>query len=186
MLLPPGNSGTTPPKIRDGLTLDPVPHLDLFGSLIFLVCLLWRQSDIIFGWAKPVPVNAEKFANPRKDQMVVSFAGPAANLLVAMCCFLLLGFVMLFSRLLWPEALAVNLAPLRLLSRLLARLSRQGLVCYGLSEQLLFTSLALGCFNLIPIPPLDGSWILSGLLPQRARNWLSSSVRTVFFFFCCS
>ena len=158
-------------KNQGRLTLNPIPHLDPVGSLILPAILLWRQSDIIFGWARPVPVNPGNFADPRKDHMVVSFAGPAMNLVISIVCFLLLGVLMLFVRILWPEAVAFNLAtPSSPLSLVGPAFASWIVIPVAFLKQLFFTSLVLGCFNLIPIPPLDGSWIFSGLLPQGARN----------------
>lgn len=170
-------------KNQGRLTLNPLPHLDLFGSLILPGILLWRQSDVVFGWARPVPVNPENFADPRKDHMVVSFAGPAMNLAVSMVCFLLLGFFMLFVRIFWPEAQALNLAtPSSSVSLVGPDFAPWIVIAIAFLKQLFYTSLVLGCFNLIPVPPLDGSWIFSGLLPQGARN-LFEKIRPYSFLF---
>ena len=151
------------PRLQGRLTLNPLVHLDPLGSILLLATG--------FGWARPVPVNPENFADPRKDHMIVSFAGPAMNLVISMVCFLLLGVLMLFVRILWPEALALNLAtPSSSLSLVGPAFASWIVIPVAFLKQLFFTSLVLGCFNLIPVPPLDGSWIFSGLLPQGARN----------------
>ena len=103
--------------------------------------------------------------------MRVSFAGPAMNLLVAMICFLILGCIMLFMRLIWPETLSLNFAmPFSSVSLAGPPSARGVLILVVFLKQFFYTSLALGFFNLIPVPPLDGSWILSGMLPQSFSN----------------
>ena len=150
------------------LTLNPVPHLDLFGSLILPAILLWQQSEFLFGWAKPVPVDPRNFKNPQKDHMRVSFAGPAMNLIVAMIIFVILGGIMLFIHLFWPETLSLNLAtPFSPVSLTGPPNTRLLLILVVFLKQFFYTSLVLGFFNLIPVPPLDGSWILAGILPEK-------------------
>lgn len=150
------------------LTLNPIQHLDLFGSIILPAILLFQQAGMVFGWAKPVPVDPRNFKDPQKDHMRVAFAGPAVNLLFAMLCFVLLGGILLFVQIFWPESLwlgfAIPSAPVSLVGPDLARWL---VVIVVFLKQAFYASLVLGCLNLIPIPPLDGSWILSGLLPER-------------------
>ena len=116
-------------KNQGRLTLNPLVHLDTFGSLMILF--------VGFGWAKPVPVDSRYLANPRKDMMKIAFAGPASNLLLA-----LIGGVII-------------------------RLT--GYVDTFTSMLILFTqiNISLAVFNMIPIPPLDGSQIFSGIMIQR-------------------
>jgi Zn-dependent protease len=166
------------------LTLNPVPHLDLFGSLILPAILLFQQSEIMFGWAKPVPVNPENFKDPKKDHMLVSFAGPAMNLIVAMVCFIILAGIMLFIRLFWPGTLSLNFTtPFSPVSLVGPPFARWLLILIVFLKQFFYTSLALGIFNLIPVPPLDGSWILSGLLPQRFGQIFEKTRRFGFVIF---
>ena len=111
------------------LTLNPLAHLDPFGSLMILF--------VGFGWAKPVPVDSRYLANPRVDMMKIAFAGPAANLLLAF-----VGGTII----------------------------RTGLVSGSITLMLLlFTqiNIMLAVFNMIPIPPLDGSQIFSGIMMRR-------------------
>jgi Zn-dependent protease len=153
------------------LTLNPIPHLDLLGSIILPALLLWQGSEFLFGWAKPVPVNPANLKNPKRDHMRVSFAGPAMNLLVCMICFLILGVIILLTRLFWPETLSLNLStPSSSVSLIGPPFARVLVLVVIFLKQLFYTSLILGIFNLIPIPPLDGSWILSGMLPQGFQN----------------
>jgi len=157
---------------REGrITLNPIAHLDLFGSIILPGLLLFRESQVIFGWAKPVPVDPRNFKDPRKDHMVVSFAGPGVNIVIALVCVVVLATIGVGLRLLYPEAQGFNLAsPFTAVSvsgpSNVVWLS--GLIAFV--KQLLYTSLVLGCFNLIPVPPLDGSWIVSGMLSDKGRE----------------
>ena len=119
------------------LTLNPIKHLDLVGTLVFVVTQM-------VGWAKPVPVNPHNFKQPRHDMIWVSFAGPASNLILA-------AVLAVFLRLIMANQ---NSIPVYLLFPLQAILLRGVIVNVGLAV-----------FNLIPVPPLDGSGILAGLLP---------------------
>ena len=80
-------------RIKGRLTLNPIPHMDLYGSFVVPVLLLLFRSPFIFGWAKPVPVDSYNFKNPRKDLAIVSLAGPVSNLLLA----LILSIIARFS-----------------------------------------------------------------------------------------
>lgn len=126
-------------QIAKRLTLNPLRHIDLMGTVI-LPLMIWiaSQGRFIFGMAKPVPVN---FSRLRKIDMIwVSLAGPAANILLAMV------LAILFHATEWV------------------------LVLLGI-----YLNLGLACFNLIPIPPLDGSKVLAGLLPSKAAHWILQS-----------
>ena len=120
-------------KHQGRLTLNPLAHLDLMGTLV-----LYFAG---FGWAKPVPVNGGNLVSPRTDMMKIAFAGPASNLLLAVIGGVLLRILIGSS--LFHEAIIVTL--------------------------IFFTqiNIALAVFNLIPIPPLDGSQIFSGYMFNR-------------------
>lgn len=120
------------------LTMNPVRHLDIFGTLMLYF------SGFSFGWAKPVPVNIYNFRDPKFGMFVTAAAGPAANVLVALCCGILLRLIV--GSLAIESDLGGNIA------RILFQAMR--------------TNLSLAFFNLIPIPPLDGSKILMGIGPQ--------------------
>lgn len=127
------------------LTLNPVPHIDPMGLGLFILTSL--TGPFVFGWAKPVPIDPRNFKNPVKDIMLVSFAGPAANFLMALAAAVLLrGFVEWFPFQEWRTSQVWNFF-----------------------LQMLYTgvsiNMTLAWFNLMPIPPLDGSKILWGLLP---------------------
>ena len=132
--------GDPTPRALGRITLNPFPHLDLFGALAFVVAS--------FGWAKPVPVNAANLRHPRRDMALVAAAGPISNFVVAFVG--LVAFV-------------------------LARQS--GLVGAPAAQALLWIfefNLALGIFNLIPLPPLDGGHFLPYFLPRQAGAVLHS------------
>lgn len=161
-------AGDSTAKDAGRLTLNPLAHLDLFGSVLLPGLLLWRQSGIVFGWAKPVPVNPYNFRDPKRDHMVVSFAGPAVNLVVTMVAFLFLVGLALIVRVLFPGAAGLNVAGFGgAVSFAGVPGARNLAVVVTFLRQFLYTSLILGCFNLIPVPPLDGSWILSAMLPGK-------------------
>ncbi len=123
------------------LTLNPIKHISLFGTIMFPLMLYLAHSPVIFGWAKPVPVDPRYFRNPLKGMMWVGMAGPVAN-------FILATIAAAFFRL---------LAPLT---------SGQSILLEFVFFFML-VNLVLGFFNLIPIPPLDGSRIVTGLLPRN-------------------
>ncbi len=171
-------------RLQGRLTLSPLAHLDIFGSIILPGILLWRGSEIVFGWAKPVPVNPANFKDPRKDYMRVAFAGPAVNLLVSMLCFAFLGGLALALRLFWPDTLSLNFAsPFGATSLSGPPFAREIVIGTFFVKQLMYTSLALGFFNLLPVPPLDGSWIISGLLPERLSQVFEQVRRFGFLLF---
>lgn len=125
------------------LTLNPLKHIDPVGTLLVPVLLRLLHSPLIFGWAKPVPINVMNLRHPRRDILWVGAAGPAANFLLAAVVAVLLKF-------------SGGLVP-----ALVTELART----------LILINLVLGTFNLLPIPPLDGSRILMGILPARF-SWL--------------
>lgn len=126
------------------LTLNPIKHIDLLGTLIIPGLLLLSGTGFIFGWAKPVPVDPRNFKNPRRDMAIVALAGPVSNLLMAF------GWA-LIARLgvtIGAQTEAVSLP----------------LIYTGIAG--ISINLVLAILNLLPIPPLDGSRILSGILPS--------------------
>lgn len=132
-------------------SLNPLVHIDLFGTIIFpLLLILLKQP--VFGWAKPVPYNPHNLRHPRKGGLWISFAGPIANIATAAAAVILFQLLKLASAGV-PES-SILVKPL------------QALVTILFDMALINTSLAV--FNLIPIPPLDGSGILTGLLSERA------------------
>jgi Zn-dependent protease len=139
------------------LTLNPVPHVDPFGSIILPAMAVLVQLPVL-GYAKPVPVNAARLRRPRRDLVFVSLAGPITNFLLALVSALLAR---------WRYTSGA-----RLEGTLFDNLTGDPLL------QIFFyfalVNLLLGLFNLLPIPPLDGSALLERLLP---REWLPTWYR---------
>lgn len=140
-----------PTAKRSGrLSLNPVKHVDPFGTVILPLCLMAMNMPV-FGYAKPVPYNPAYFEDPRKGDMIVGFAGPAANLLQAIA-----GAAL--SAALWFALPIVQLA------------TASSLVYYAFFLFLptyVMTNLCLLFFNIIPLPPLDGSSIFMFFLPKK-------------------
>lgn len=121
------------------LTLNPIPHLDLFGSVLLPGILAITNAPFMIGWAKPVPYNPDNFTNQKWGTLAVASAGVIVNFIIAIFFGLILRFVFPY----FPDQ---NLA--------------------FILSSIILINLALGLFNLTPIPPLDGSKILFSLLPR--------------------
>lgn len=131
------------------VTLNPLPHIDLFGTILVPALLIATHSGFLIGWAKPVPVVSRNFRNYRRSDILVSLAGVAANFLMAVACTVLV--VLLIYAVRWAPGASTWLVPLR------------EMALFGI--QLNFI---LVVFNLLPVPPLDGSHVVYHLLPARA------------------
>jgi Zn-dependent protease len=129
------------------LTLNPIPHLDLMGSIVVPVALLVSPGGLLFGWARPVPVNPANFRAYRRGDILVSLAGVAVNLVLAV----------VFAALMVGAAWLAQAVP---------GLSAAADVAYRMAGLGVFLNLILVVFNLIPIPPLDGSHVVYHLLPR--------------------
>ena len=127
------------------LSLNPLRHVDLIGTVVLPLLLMVTGSPVVFGWAKPVPINYARLAHPKRDLVWVGMAGPLANVLLAVA---VAGGLRL-----------ANVPPHSLIGSV------------GLAVILM--NLVLAIFNLIPVPPLDGSRVLVGLLPFRYARWLA-------------
>ncbi|MCB0323468.1 MAG: site-2 protease family protein [Bdellovibrionales bacterium] len=135
------------------ITVNPLRHADPFLTLLLPGMLILAGSPVIFGGAKPVPVNPLYFKNPRRDMAYVALAGPVTNFVLAAICYILLQS-------LTNSIVAFFVPPLIL-----------GLLALWLVHGVLI-NLVLGLFNLLPVPPLDGGRIAVGFLPIRAaRAW---------------
>jgi Zn-dependent protease len=129
------------------LTLNPLPHLDLFGSILLPALLFFMNAPFLFGWAKPVPYNPDNLTNKKWGTIAVASAGVLANIFIAV----VFGLLMRFSPLIGlPDSF------------------------YTIASYIVLLNLALAIFNLVPIPPLDGSKILF--------SFLSRSMSTVMYF----
>ncbi|MDW7773478.1 MAG: site-2 protease family protein [Desulfobulbaceae bacterium] len=134
------NLGDPTAKNAGRLTMNPLKHLDPLGVIAFIIMKI--------GWAKPVPVNPVYFKDPRKGMLLVALAGPGANILLAIVSAVLVKFL-----------LAVNILPLFILKPVGSMLVAS-----------VWINIMLAVFNCLPIPPLDGSKVLMGVLPPDMAN----------------
>lgn len=128
--------GDDTPKIQGRLSISPIVHIDIIGFLMLIIAK--------FGWAKPVQINPNNFKNPKRDQMLVSLAGPCMNLLLAIFFFILMKVIYYI-----PEGIiSYNL----------------GIAIFEIINNTIIINIVLMVFNMLPIPPLDGHHIFFGLL----------------------
>ncbi|MHB8661019.1 MAG: site-2 protease family protein [Minisyncoccota bacterium] len=132
-------------RIAGRLTLNPIPHIDVMGSVIIPALLIFSQSPIFFGWAKPVPYNPYNLRNQRWGEAIVAVAGSATNIFLA----IIFGLIVRFGVALGLDAGTLSLA-----------------------ASITFVNLFLGLFNLIPFPPLDGFTALRAALPWNLSRGL--------------
>ncbi len=126
-------------RLAGRLTLNPLPHLDIMGSFVVPV-LTFFLGGFIFGWAKPVPYNPYNMKNPNRDGALVAAAGPLTNVAIAIVFSILIRFAPVLG---FPESF-IEIASI-----------------------VVFLNILLAFFNLVPVPPLDGSKILFAILPYR-------------------
>ncbi|MBU4149651.1 MAG: site-2 protease family protein [Candidatus Omnitrophica bacterium] len=131
--------GDSTAKMAGRLTLNPIAHIDPIGTVLLPLILLVTNSPVLFGWAKPVPVDFNNLYNPKKDMIWVGLAGPGANILFA----IILSFMLKIS--------GTMASPLLM----------------AVMSSAIIINLVLAVFNILPIPPLDGSRVLMGLLPRE-------------------
>ncbi len=145
--------GDSTAKMAGRLSLNPIKHLDLFGSLILPLVLKLTGSPVIFGYAKPVPVNFANFRDYRKSTIYVASAGVLANFLLATISGILFQTLSHFQFLWHPSFFRPLVQDL-----------------YSMLYYSVVINLVLAIFNLIPVPPLDGSKILAMILPSSLRT----------------
>lgn len=147
--------GDNTAKFAGRLTLNPLPHIDLFGSIILPLMLVLSGSSIVVGWAKPVPFNPYNLRNQRWGEAIVAMAGPLSNIFLAIFFGLIIRFGV-FPSLINPFIYIVLI------------------------------NLVLATFNLVPIPPLDGSKIIFSLFPNsflEVREFLEKNGYFILIFF---
>ena len=145
------------PTARDmgRLTLNPIPHIDPVGSILVPLFSLFVAGQVFIAWAKPVPVNPMNFSNYRRDDILVSVVGPLSNILLALVCTLCFIAVSFFGLLFHePSAIVIQAFDFFL------RMFWGGIVL----------NIILAVFNMIPIPPLDGSHVVASLLPDETAE----------------
>jgi len=129
-------------KLAGRLTLNPIKHIDLFGTIILpVLMLLATKGGFVFGWAKPVPYNPYNLSNQKWGDALVALAGPVSNIIIAFFFSLILHLAIYFN--------VANLA------------------FVDITKFIILMNIILAAFNLVPIPPLDGSKVLFSLLPYK-------------------
>lgn len=142
-------------KYMGRLTLNPIPHIDLLGSIAIPLLLILSNAGIIIGWAKPVPYNPHNLKNQRNGPALVGAAGPASNLFLAL-------FFGIIVRIMSAEGMFPNFIPL--------------------FEIIVYINILLAVFNLVPIPPLDGSKLLFSFLPYSMHKLQETMERNALLF----
>jgi len=128
-------------RLAGRLTLNPIPHIDIIGTIILPLTLILFGSPFVFGWAKPVPIDPYNLKDPKRDTALISLAGPGSNILLAIILSISLRIIYYF----FPASDAI----------------------FNLLSLLIVLNISLAIFNLIPIHPLDGGKILVGILPDK-------------------
>lgn len=149
--------GDSTARLLGRITLNPVPHMDILGTLVLPLAALFTTGAPLFGWGKPVPVNGHNLCHPRRDFLWIAAAGPISNLILAL----------IFAG--GGRALAAavpHMAPMAFFRFPFWETAVGAL--FGICQIGVILNLALAFFNLIPVFPLDGGSVLRGILPARS------------------
>jgi Zn-dependent protease len=141
--------GDSTPKDEGRLTLNPIKHLDPVGSLLLPLFLIILNSGFIIGWAKPVPINPNNYQNKKLQWTIVALAGPLTNYLISFISFLII--------------ISLNSLPM----------SNSVILLKIIIWYFFAINFVLASFNLIPLPPLDGFWLVYNLLPEVIQDKIS-------------
>ena len=155
-------------RLAGRLTLNPKPHVDPVGTLLFPAMCLILQSPIFFGYAKPVPVNFYNLHNPKRDMVLVAAAGPGMNLILAVVSGIFLHIILTIQPSLASDIFSFQSSgtPHDMTAMLFIPLGKMLFFAVQINVLLML-------FNLLPIPPLDGGRIAVGLLPHQQARMLS-------------
>jgi Zn-dependent protease len=140
------------------LTLNPLAHIDPFGTVLLPLLLIVVHSPFVFGYAKPVPVNFNNLRHPKRDMIWVALAGPVTNIALALGSIMLLKLFLSFDQ----QDFGILESPIAVFAPL-ADMAKSGVI----------VNVVLAVFNLIPIPPLDGGRVLAGVLPPAPAALLA-------------
>ena len=151
-------------RLKGRLTLNPLPHIDPVGSVLVPLFSLIVAGQVFIAWAKPVPINPLNFRNYRRDDILVSVVGPFSNLAIALGCAFMVAFLLNVVPLFQTDSPSVVGGGLKFLIQMF----HAGILL----------NIVLAVFNLLPIPPLDGSHVVASLLPKG----LGESYRRIGFF----
>lgn len=143
------------PTARDlgRLTLNPIPHIDPIGSVLVPALSLFAAGTVFIAWAKPVPINPSYFKHQRRDDILVSVVGPLSNLLVAAGCALFYGITLALTGPVEPMPAGMEQEVVLFIQKMFS---------FGITMNIF-----LAVFNLLPVPPLDGSHVVASLLPPE-------------------
>lgn len=159
--------GDSTAKLQGRLTINPLAHIDPFGTIILPLICLMLPGSFLLGWAKPVPINPGNMHQPRRDMALTAAAGPGMNLLLAIASALLLALILTIE----PTLSIRNTGEADTTSSLIGTMFLRPIAVMALYSVMINVFLAL--FNLLPIPPLDGGRILTAILPTKPALALS-------------